>query len=72
MAKITIENGPMTRQVDVEEGTTLGQLKAELGDRFSITKEHTANVSGGGTLNDDSVLEGGQTIRFNRNVGQKG
>ena len=75
MAKIEIKNGAMARQLDVAEGTTLGELKAQIGSKFSLTDAHTAYITSGGNATaatDDTVIPEGASIDFMRNVGQKG
>ncbi|MGW8178048.1 MAG: hypothetical protein ACWGQW_04540 [bacterium] len=72
--KIKIQNGPMSRSVDTD-AKTVGELKAQLGERFSITKEHTATVmgaAGASAASDETPLEDGMSLQFARTTGQKG
>lgn len=74
--RIEIKNGAMSRTLEVEEGTTIGQIKEKVGSKFSITGDHQAYVSNPGgsatAANDDTVVEEGASIDFMRNTGQKG
>lgn len=73
--RIEIKNGALTRKIDVEEGTTVGQIKEKLGSKFSLTGDHQAYIKSDGqttAANDDTVVEDGQSLDFMRNTGQKG
>ena len=76
MKKIEIKNGPISRTVEVPEGTTVGQLREQVASKLNVTGEHNAYVSNNGgsatAANNDTPVEDGMTVDFMRNTGQKG
>lgn len=77
MAKqITLRQGSMVRKVEVDDNTTVGDIREKFGKRMEVSNNHNAIMSSGGSnpnaVENDALVEDGATLEFSRTTGQKG